>query len=485
MDNILFQVIKRYAGKQENALMKLLHEVSSSIGVSEHSYVVGGAVRDVAMDIDPKDVDVVVETRDGKDAYFLGKALADYLGIESSSVVADHYGVVHVGPVPHDFIYDGVNLIGQKIEIVTARKEYYERGKGQDWKPSKVEPGTIEDDLRRRDFTLNTLVFQLSQLAQGPDKLLIADILGMGLQDLNAKILRTPVDPDETFQEDPTRLLRAVRMVVKYGLKFDVATARAIRRNAEQLKRVPEEKINEEITKMLSGNQPKYAMKLLASMGLLQHILPELDKEKKTKGYKNLLNSLDKISPDITTRLAVIFSNLTKETAREIIKAEYKFYKNREVDTELVEQIMRRLRYPNYIVKTVTNLLQSQSKITGEMTDKELRQLQYEVGDQLENLLDLVHAINLSETEEHVSKNLVPRIRDRYTQMKEEDGLYFLERIKNPPFNGKQIMSLLGLHKGGPIVGEAMEYQKHLIISNPKITEDEIKREIQKEFQIA
>ena len=130
--------------EQAHALTKLLSEAARHLKMAEHSYIVGGAPRDFALGFDVKDVDVVVEPRNGKNAVTLAEEVANMLG--GLSVQPDQYGVVHIGPVPNDQIYDGINLRGQKIEIVTSRKEKYEKGSH---KPSQVEPGTIMEDLLR------------------------------------------------------------------------------------------------------------------------------------------------------------------------------------------------------------------------------------------------------------------------------------------------------------------------------------------------
>jgi poly(A) polymerase len=481
---------QKYAGSEEDALMRLLHEVATSVGMADHSYVVGGAVRDVALGLDPKDVDVVVETRDGKNAVNLAHALAERLGISQSSIVADQYGVVHVGPVPHDFFYAGVNLKGQKIEIVTARKEVYERGKGKDYKPSGVAPGTITDDLKRRDFSLNTLVFRLSELASGPDKAIIADLLGFGVQDLQNKILRTPIDPNDTFTEDPTRMLRAIRMVVKYGLKFDVQTARSIRNNAHEVFRIPEEKVSEELSKLLQGNNPRLALKLMDAMGLLQYVLPELKALKSEKDtsvdrnvFEYVMNAVQEVDSDLVRRLSLLFMEMDRPAVHQVIDMTSEFFARKHFTSALAEHVLRRLKYPNHIVKGVLTLLDAQRNLSGDLTDRDLRKMKYELGDYLEDLLDVLHARNMSKAKAYVDRDQVPGLRQRYLEMSEEEGLNFLQRLRNPPLDGKEIMSLLGLRQGGPMVGRAMALQRDLILDDPTVSERDIRLHILKAFQ--
>ena len=225
------------SAEQAKALVKLLHEAAKRLGMLQHSYIVGGAPRDFALGFAVKDIDVVVEPKNGKNAVTLAEEVARMLG--GFHVAADDLGVVHIGPVKADVLYDGVNLKGQKIEIVTSRKEKYDRGaaKGSN-KPSEVEPGTILEDLLRRDFTFNALVWRLLDVADGADKAPILDLTGMGFRDLQDKIVKTPLDPRETFADDPTRMLRAVRFAVKYGFELDRETRKAIKAMAPQIKRM-------------------------------------------------------------------------------------------------------------------------------------------------------------------------------------------------------------------------------------------------------
>lgn len=232
-----------------DALIRLLADCSQHVGMGHHSYIVGGAVRDHVLGLDVKDVDVVVEPQDGRDASTLGTEVAKRLGLQCH---ADQYGVVHIGPVQEprskrDYFhqYLGVSLVGQKVEIVTSRKEKYDRSLKKDsHKPSEVAVGTIREDLERRDFTINTLMWPLGDLTNGVEGAEVIDHLG-GMADLLLGMtLRTPLDPSETFDDDPSRMLRAVRFALKYNLEIEEGTYRAIKAKASELKRLPYEAID-------------------------------------------------------------------------------------------------------------------------------------------------------------------------------------------------------------------------------------------------
>lgn len=259
--------------KTAKALIKLLSEAAKRLGMAQHSYIVGGAPRDFALGFAVKDIDVVVEPNNGKNAVTLSEEVARMLG--GLSVHPDQYGVVHIGPVPTDIMYDGINLKGQKIEIVTSRKEKYDRGaeKGSH-KPSQVEPGTILEDLLRRDFTFNALVWRLLDVAEGTDKAPILDLTGMGFRDLKDKIVKTPLDPRETFADDPSRMLRAVRFAVKYGFELDRETRKAIKSMAPQIKRMPYEAVDGTLfDKILPLPDAKKALNIMKGLGLLDPVI--------------------------------------------------------------------------------------------------------------------------------------------------------------------------------------------------------------------
>lgn len=256
------------------ALARLVATIASDLGMGDHSYVVGGAPRDYVLGHEVKDVDIVVEPRGGRNAVTLGNKVAEVLGLACHP---DHYGVVHVGPIMESFPYMGLDLIGQKVEIVTSRKEKYDRTRGKDsHKPSEVAVGTIREDLQRRDFTINTLMWRLGDLKDGPEKAPIVDLLGLGLRDLESKVLVTPLNPDETFDDDPSRMLRAVRFSVKYDFQVSWAAEDAIRRKAGEILRLPYEAIDplffDKILKQ-SPDKVRAAILLMDSLGLLTPVI--------------------------------------------------------------------------------------------------------------------------------------------------------------------------------------------------------------------
>jgi len=252
------------------ALMKFLSSVAKGHRVGKHVYVVGGAVRDFVLDKPIKDVDVVIDSLSlkGKDSEWFAKQLQREIPARTT-LVTNNYGVA-ILTVSGDWDLDGHALGGEVIEIANARKESYGGESGKGYKPSDVEVATIGDDSKRREFTFNTLMWRLSDLARGPAKAEIVDLTGCGLRDLRKGEMRCPSDPDKTFSDDPTRMLRAIKFLVRYNWKIPSDVAKSIRRNASKLTQVPHEAIVSLLVKdILKEKTYKKALAAMDKLGLL------------------------------------------------------------------------------------------------------------------------------------------------------------------------------------------------------------------------
>jgi len=254
------------------ALMKFLSGVARGLGVAEHVYVVGGAVRNFVLDVPIKDIDVVFDSvgvGGGKDSDWFAKAVAKAIPVRTN-VTTNQYGVA-ILTVSDSWELDGHEMKGEVIEIANARKESYGKGDGpgKGYKPDTVEPATIEEDLVRREFTFNTLLWRLADLEHGPDRAEILDMLGTGKADLENREMRTPVDPDKTFGDDPTRMLRALKFVAKYGFRIPPDLMASIRKNAPKLKNMPWNAVWAILVgDILEGPSPRKSVKLLHDLGL-------------------------------------------------------------------------------------------------------------------------------------------------------------------------------------------------------------------------
>jgi len=294
---------------QAEALIDFLanHPELKSLGMNSHIRIVGGAVRDVLLGKKPKDIDIVVdevalEKTNGMTALHFAKKIAEIVpGLNPESIVVDNYFVIHIGPFPSDYFWNGINLRGSKLEIVSARKESYEKNVG--YKPTSVEKGTIIDDLQRRDFTINTLTAPLSKLEKGLTEESVEDLLGMGLDDLEVRerqrerksprstgLIKTPADPDIIFSDDPSRILRAIRFMFKYNFELDSKTKEAIIKNKDMLKRMPWEPIVDVfVNKILTLPNRDKALQFMSGLGILRVIG---DMTKKDQGMQTRLGSL-------------------------------------------------------------------------------------------------------------------------------------------------------------------------------------------------
>lgn len=281
---------RREASSQaaQYALMRFLSRQTAKLGVADHVYVVGGAVRNFVIDKPIKDIDVVIDSvRAGMDSDTLARHLQRVIPARTS-LATNQYGVAILS-VKGDWELDGEDLSGEVIEIANARTESYGGAAGKGYKPSEVEPATIEDDMARREFSFNTLLWQMSQLAQGPDKAEIIDLTGCGLDDLKSGLMRCPSDPDKTFKDDPTRMLRAVKFLVKYGFQITPEVERAIQRNAQAIRNAPSEAIASILIRdILSLSQSKRVLGVLDRLGLLDVIA---DMVREDKGFQATLNN--------------------------------------------------------------------------------------------------------------------------------------------------------------------------------------------------
>lgn len=261
------------------ALMKWLSKTTKQMGVAEHVYVVGGAVRNFLIEEPIKDIDMVVDSLaigGGRDSAWVAEQIARRIPTRTE-IVTDALMVSKVfikGP----WLLDGHEMEGEVIEIVNAREEVYEEGQGH--KPVRVDPTTMERDVQRREFTFNTLMWRLLDLADGPDRAEIIDLTGCGVRDLNSREMRCPRDPNLTFYEDPTRIIRTIKFAFKYGFKLPPDVMAAARKQAPQLKRIPSKTWSVLQTVVLDNPQYKRALDVMDDLGVVE-VLAELVEEDK------------------------------------------------------------------------------------------------------------------------------------------------------------------------------------------------------------
>ncbi len=433
-----------------NPIFRRISRLAEAQGVK--AFVVGGYVRDHYLCRPSTDIDIVVVGS--------GVALAEALGRELHTKVS----------VFKTFGTAMLRAGGVEVEFVGARRESYTH----DSRKPQVEAGTLEDDQRRRDFTINALAWSLNERTFGE----LVDPFG-GLDDLDACIIRTPCDPDVTFSDDPLRMMRAVRFAAQLGFSIEDETFEAIRRNAHRIKIVSRERIATELNKIVLSPIPSMGFELLELTGLLELIFPELHRLRGVErrgqhAHKDnfihtpkVLDNVARRSDDLWLRWAAVLHDIAKpQTKAYDPKVGWTFHGHEVVGSKQVPAIFRQLKLPmNERMKFVQKLvfLHLRPIILSEdlVTDSAVRRLLFEAGDDVEALMTLCEADITSGIDAKVKRYMAnfELVRRKMKDLEERD------RIRNfqPPITGEIIMQTYGI---GPcrVIGEIKEVIKNAIL---------------------
>lgn len=442
-------------------------------------FLAGGAVRDEIMGNEPNDIDLLINAPDG--GILFAEWITKKLGIYKNSINPVVYPVFGTAMFSlRRQQYNGIDISDVEVECIMPRKEKYRDGSREPY----VSAGTLKDDVDRRDFTVNSLLKNLTS-----DEIL--DLTGMGKDDIKNGIIRTPLDPDVLFSEDPLRMLRAIRFSVKYNWNLPMFMLKSIKRNAKKIQYISSERIQKELNNMLVTNLPDKAIRLLQITKLSKYIFPELDKLinlKQNKHHKydamrHTLEVLKNTPPDLITRLSALFHDIGKYKTREIIDNEVHFYNHENISGFIARDIMRRLHYPKNIILAVTSAINKhmatkQSGDEAKISDKVLRKLQRDLGPHLQQTLDLIHADNISHSDDSNMPNQIPNIRKRYNELNKKDE----NSPKKSPFNGNFIMNILNIN-GGPIVGRLLKILDDMYLEDPNMSQDEAIEIIRKTYE--
>lgn len=421
---------EKFSGK----IFKLIADVADEMRLE--CYVIGGYVRDIFLNRASKDIDIVTVGR----GIELAEAVANKLGKDSSLSVFRNFGTAQI------------KYKGTEIEFVGARKESYQRGSR---KPI-VEDGTLEDDQNRRDFTINALAVCINKKRFG--KLL--DPFG-GLSDMENLIIRTPLNPDITFSDDPLRMMRAIRFSSQLGFDIESGSFDAISRNKDRIKIISKERIIDELNKIVLSPKPSIGFLQLEQTGLLSIIFPELTTLKgvETKdgiGHKDnfyhTLMVLDNIAcktNNLWLRWAAILHDIAKPaTKRWDNRFGWTFHNHNFIGEKMVPKIFNRMKLPlnekmKYVQKLVSLHMRPQVLVDENITDSAVRRLLFEAGDDIDDLMTLCEADITSKNPERVRRYLqnFDIVRKKLKEIEEKDHV----RNFQPPIDGQQIMDLFGL----------------------------------------
>ena len=417
-------------------------------------FVIGGFVRDQILKRETKDIDIVTLGSGINLAKKISKEL------DSSPVkIFKNFGTAMI-------LVDDI-----EIQFVGARKESYK----SDSRNPIVENGTIEEDQNRRDFTVNALAISLNKNSFGE----FIDPFN-GLIDLKNKVLKTPLDPDITFSDDPLRMMRAIRFCSQLDFKIEDITLAAINKNIDRIKIVAQERITEEINKIILSNQPSVGFKLLEKTGLLKIIFPEFQLLKGVdikdgKGHKDnfyhTLQVLDNILPysknNLWLRWSALLHDIAKpNTKRFNPKQGWTFHGHEDKGARMVPSIFKRLKLPldnkmKYVQKLVLLHLRPISLTNDSITDSALRRLLFDAGEDLDDLMNLCKSDITSKNKEKKNKYLkrFETVKEKLVDLEDRD------KIKNwqPPIDGKEIMSTFKL-KPCKEVGLLKEFIKNAIL---------------------
>ncbi len=404
-------------------------EVADQLGLE--CYVVGGYVRDLFLERPSKDIDVVVVGSGIR----MAEALAERLGRGAHVAVFRNFGTAQL------------KWRGTEVEFVGARKESYTH----DSRKPIVEDGTLEDDQNRRDFTINALAVCLNQARLGE----LVDPFG-GLEDLKEKTIRTPLDPDVTFSDDPLRMMRAIRFATQLKFYIDDDTFASLTRMAGRIAIISRERIADELNKIILSPQPSRGLVDLERSGLLELIFPELaalrgvetkcGRAHKDNFYHTLevVDNVARTSPDLWLRWTALLHDIGKPaTKRWEPRVGWTFHNHNYVGEKMVPAIFRKMKLPmnekmKYVQKLVGLHMRPIVIADEEVTDSAVRRLLFEAGDDIDDLMTLCEADITSKNSERKRRFLAnfQLVRQKLKDLEERD------RIRNfqPPVDGEEIM---------------------------------------------
>ena len=454
MNEILF----KNADEKIKKLVKLIQESIKGTAFENHVFLVGGCVRDLLLKIPYKDVDICVDIKNG------GMLFANYMAMKHQCYVAGTNPVVFETYGTAKFqLYKNEELKDIEIECVQTRKEQYHK---ESRNPDTVY-GTIQEDAKRRDLTINSLYYNIST-----EK--VHDY-NNGLDDLVNKVIKTPTDPDITFNDDPLRILRVIRFSTRFGWGIEKNTWLGMVKNAHRIKIISQERISDEISKILLCEKPSIGIRKMYYCGILHRVMPDIydttyafeSKNPMVSTFDHTMNVVDTVQPYLENRLAALFHDVGR-----IITCRRKDVNPDKFSAEVAADDLKAMKFPNYVIKTVETAIKFHRGFSAYADgvlppDKKIRKFINLTGEDLGATVDLMNANNLHCTYGK-KKRQVLDILNRIEEM--EDA----EKAANVklPINGNDIQQYFSI-KPSPTIGILLEAVKDAYFENPNMTKDE------------
>lgn len=482
---IAINVLATQALKEVERLLKTILKGTQFAG---KTFAVGGYPRDQLMGLEPKDLDIVVEMREG------AKNVTHYIKDLFGSAISTPRQMGASYPIWEIVFKDNVTYqneeyktAGAEIQFVDTQKESFpDEGSRQ----RVTEYGALNEDIERRDFTINML---LKDLSSGE----IIDLTGVSKADLSKGILRghPNVSLDKIFSDDPLRMIRLVRFQAKYGWTVPKSVLRTVQRNAPRIQIVSAERITEELKKVMEVGKLERAIRLMKATGLLKYIFPEVeqmlgvtqgpDHHREGDVFRHSIMVLRNAPKTIEGQLAALLHDVGKPASKKVLGDKIQFLGHEDAGAEIAKAILYRMKFDAKLIDTVTTMIKEHMRpmqLGPDPSDKAIRKFIREVGDELlDQIVELAQADALGSIP---IDNFIPGLKQRIKEVRESP----IKVVKQPVLNGNEIMKLLGV-KPGPIIGEVgkflLELQDDYASQGKELTKEDAQKAVIEKFKKA